>query len=88
MRIDDLQRPPVAQGAEQTDPAAPKRAEGRSGATSGTDTVEVSELAQSLSLKDPQRLEQLRLAVQSGTYVVSASEVAQAIIDAHTVEKP
>jgi anti-sigma28 factor (negative regulator of flagellin synthesis) len=88
MRIDDLQRPSATQGAEKTDLAASKRASnpGAAGAA-GADIADVSELAQSLSIKDPQKIERLRLAVQSGTYSVPAAEVAQAIIDAHTVDK-
>ena len=88
MRIDDLQRSTATQGTEKTDLTAPKGASGQSSAAPGGDTAEVSELAQSLSLKDPQRIEQLRRAVQSGTYTVSASEVARAILDAHITYKP
>jgi anti-sigma28 factor (negative regulator of flagellin synthesis) len=43
-------------------------------------------MAQALSTADPQRLEQLRLAVQSGKYEVPAEAVAKAIIDHHTRE--
>ncbi len=88
MRIDDLQRPSATQGTEQTDPAAAKRASGRASTAGGVDTAEVSQLAQNLAPQDPQRIDQLRLAVQSGTYKVSASEVAGAIIDAHMTRKP
>jgi anti-sigma28 factor (negative regulator of flagellin synthesis) len=41
-------------------------------------------MAQALSTGDSQRLEQLRLAVQSGKYEVPAEAVAKAIIDHHT----
>ena len=88
MRIDDLQRPSGTQGTEQTDQAAAKRASGRAATAGGGDTAEVSQLAQNLAPQDPQRIEQLRLAVQSGTYTVSAAEVAGAIIDAHMTRKP
>jgi anti-sigma28 factor (negative regulator of flagellin synthesis) len=84
MRIDDLNRTPLTQGTEKTDTAGQKPAVGKDGKpTVGTDQAEVSQLAQALSSRDPQRLEQLRLDVQSGKYNVSAEAVAKAIIDAH-----
>ena len=87
MRIDDLNRTPLAQGTGKTDQAAEKRAlEKDPKAARGTDQAEVSEMAQALSTGDPQRLEQLRLAVQSGKYEVPAEAVAKAIIDQHTRE--
>jgi anti-sigma28 factor (negative regulator of flagellin synthesis) len=87
MRIDDLNRTPLAQGTGKTDQAAEKRAlEKDPKAARGTDQAEVSELAQALSTGDPQRLEQLRLAVQYGKYEVPAEAVAKAIIDHHTRE--
>jgi flagellar biosynthesis anti-sigma factor FlgM len=87
MRIDDLNRTPLAQGTGKTDQAAEKRAlEKDPKAARGTDQAEVSEMAQALSTGDPQRLEQLRLAVQSGKYEVPAEAVAKAIIDHHTRE--
>ncbi|MBZ5611663.1 MAG: flagellar biosynthesis anti-sigma factor FlgM [Acidobacteriia bacterium] len=87
MRIDDLNRTPLTQGTEKTDPAEQKRASGKDGASvSGADHADVSELAQSLAARDPARLEQLRLEVQSGKYDVSAEAVAKAIIEAHLKE--
>ncbi len=87
MRIDDLNRSPLTQEAGKTEQAAEKRAlEKDSKAARGTDQAEVSQLAQALSTGDPQRLEQLRLAVQSGKYDVPAEAVAKAIIDHHTQE--
>ena len=84
MRIDDLNRTPLAQGAEKTDPAAQKNSTEKAGSPGvGTDQADVSSLARALSSRDPQRLEQLRLEVQSGKYSVSAEAVAKAIIDAH-----
>ncbi|HYL77304.1 MAG TPA: hypothetical protein VEU96_24030 [Bryobacteraceae bacterium] len=84
MRIDDLNRTPLTQGAEKTDQAAQKRAlEQRTTTADGVDQADVSELARGLSPKDPQRLEQLRLEVQSGKYDVSADAVAKAIIGDH-----
>ncbi|HUA20749.1 MAG TPA: flagellar biosynthesis anti-sigma factor FlgM [Bryobacteraceae bacterium] len=87
MRIDDLNRTPVTQGAEKTDQAASKRAlEKNPNATAAGDQADVSQLAQALANNDPQRLEQLRLDVQSGNYTVSADAVAKAIIDQHLKE--
>ncbi len=87
MRIDDLNRTPLTQGAEKTDQAAQKRAlEQRTTTADGVDQADVSELARGLSPKDPQRLEQLRLEVQSGKYDVSAEAVAKAIISEHLKE--
>jgi anti-sigma28 factor (negative regulator of flagellin synthesis) len=84
MRIDDLNRTPLTQGAEKTDSAAQKRAlEQKNGSAGGVDQAEVSQLALGLAPKDPQRLEQLRLDVQSGKYNVSADAVAKAIISEH-----
>jgi flagellar biosynthesis anti-sigma factor FlgM len=87
MRIDDLNRAPVAQETGKTEQTADQRAlEKDSNTTRGSDQAEISQLAQTLSAGDPQRLEQLRLAVQSGKYEVSAEAVAKAIIDHHTGE--
>ena len=87
MRIDDLNRTPLTQEAGKTEQAAEKRAlEKDPKAARGSDQAEVSQMAQALSASDPQRLEQLRLAVQSGKYEVPAEAVAKAIIDHHTRE--
>ncbi len=87
MRIDDLNRSPLTRGPEKTDQAEQKRAlEKDASAARGTDKVDVSQLAQALSLRDPQRIEQLRLEVQSGKYEVPAEKVAKAIIDHHSRE--
>jgi anti-sigma28 factor (negative regulator of flagellin synthesis) len=87
MRIDDLNRTPVTAATEKPDAAAEKRAlRNDSPAGAGVDQANVSELAQTLTARDPERLEQLRLDVQSGTYKVSAETVAEAIIDAHLKE--
>jgi len=84
MRIDDLNRTLPAQSAEKTDQAAQKHLlEQQTETTRGTDQAEVSPLAHALSSHDPQRLEHLRLQVQSGKYDVSADAVARSIIDAH-----
>lgn len=87
MRIDDLNRAPLAQGAEKPDAADPKRgAEKNPSAASATDRADVSQLAQALAAPDPKRIEQLRAAVESGTYQVSAEAVARSIVDAHIGE--
>jgi anti-sigma28 factor (negative regulator of flagellin synthesis) len=82
MRIDDLNRTPVTQGAEQSEQTAQQRAPGKESAAA-SDQAEVSQLAQSLAAPDPSRIEQLRLQVQSGGYDVSAQAVANSLIDAH-----
>ncbi len=85
MRIDDLNRAPLTPETGKTEQPAGKSAlEKDSKAARGTDQADVSQMAQALTTGDPQRLEQLRLAVQSGKYEVSAEAVAQAIIDHHT----
>jgi flagellar biosynthesis anti-sigma factor FlgM len=85
MRIDDLNRPPLTQETGKTEQTPDQRAlEKGSKAARGTDQAEVSQMAQALSTGDSQRLEQLRLAVQSGKYEVPAEAVAKAIIDHHT----
>ena len=87
MRIDDLNRTPLTQGTEKTDVAEQKQAAEKDGSrAAGADQADVSSLAQALSARDPQRLEQLRLEVQSGKYNVSPDAVAKAIIDAHLKE--
>ena len=87
MRIDDLNRSPLTQGAEKTDQSEQQRALEKGGTTAnGTDKADVSSLAQALSLRDPQRIEQLRLEVQSGKYEVPAEAVAKAIIKHHSKE--
>jgi anti-sigma28 factor (negative regulator of flagellin synthesis) len=87
MRIDDLNRAPLTQSAEKADAAGQKRSlERDSAAARGTDQADVSQLAQALATRDPKRIEQLKLEVESGKYDVSAEAVAKAIIDAHLRE--
>ena len=84
MRIDDLNRSPLAQGAEKTDQTAQNRASEKNGLPAASpDQANVSAFAHALSARDPQRLEQLRLEVQSGKYNVPAQTVGNSIIDAH-----
>ena len=84
MRIDALNRTSVQQGAEKSAPAAPQTLEKE--ADAGSDQAEISQLAQSLATPKADRVEQLRLEVQSGKYDVSAEAVAAAIIDSHLKE--
>jgi len=87
MRIDDLNRAPLTQSAEKTDAAGQKRPHDQdTAAARGTDQADVSQLAQALGTRDPQRIEQLRLEVESGKYNVSAEDLAKAIVDAHLGE--
>lgn len=89
MRIDDLNRAPLAQSTEKADPANVQQRPGTAGkdAVAGpSDQADVSPLARALATNDPSRIEELRLAVQSGQYDVSAQAVAGAIIDAHLTE--
>jgi len=86
MRIDDLNRTPLTQGAEKTEQAAHERALQNDNVTDSTDQAEVSQLAQALSTADPGRLEQLRLQVQSGKYEVAPKALANSIINAHLKE--
>jgi anti-sigma28 factor (negative regulator of flagellin synthesis) len=87
MQIDDRNRTPLTQSAEKADTAGQKRAlERDSAAARGTDQADVSQLAQALATRDPKRIEQLKLEVESGKYDVSAEAVAKAIIDSHLHE--
>ena len=84
MRADDLNRTAVRRGAQQAEETSEKRASEKSGdlqAASG-DQANVSSLARALSSRDAQKLEQLRLEVQSGNNV-PAGEIANSIISSH-----
>jgi len=81
MRIDDLNRAPQAPPTEKTK-AEPANANRESQAQSADgDKAEISTFAHALQPQDSQRLEQLRLDVQSGHYQVSGEKVAKAIVD-------
>ncbi|HTW66164.1 MAG TPA: flagellar biosynthesis anti-sigma factor FlgM [Bryobacteraceae bacterium] len=88
MRIDNLNRTPVTQSTEKTEQTATQERPGAAGKgpVAGSDQADVSPLARVLSANDPARIDELRLAVQSGTYNVSAEAVAGAIVDAHLTE--
>lgn len=84
MRIDDLNRTPVTQGTQQAEQAPEKRASDKNGLPAASaDQVDVSSLAHALSAGDPQKLEELRLQVQSGNYNVPSNTLANSIIDGH-----
>jgi anti-sigma28 factor (negative regulator of flagellin synthesis) len=82
MRIDDLNRIPVAPNAEKSEQTAQQHSPGKE-PVANPDQAEVSDLAQALAKPDSGRIDQLRLQVQSGTYDVSAQIVAQSMITAH-----
>jgi flagellar biosynthesis anti-sigma factor FlgM len=82
MRIDGLNRTPIAQRAEKSGAAAPHD----ENVATGSDHAEISQLAQALANANPDRIEQLRQQVQSGTYDISAETVAAALITAHLKE--
>ena len=87
MLIDDLNRTPLTPSADKADTAGQKRAlEPDNAPARGTDQADVSQLAQALATRDPKRIEQLKLEVESGKYDVSAEAVARAIIDSHLRE--
>lgn len=92
MRIDDLNRNPGTQNTQQAGQTGEAAAVGKpsldksspdSPSIIGSDQAEVSHLAQSLAAPASERLEQLRLQVQSGNYDVPAQAVANALIEAH-----
>jgi len=85
MRIDGLNRTPLQRGAEKSGPSAPQTPIGKE-AAAGSDHAEISALAQSLATPNADRIEQLRLQVQSGQYDVSAETIATAVINAHLKE--
>lgn len=90
MRIDDLNRSSITQGAGQSEQVGQQQAKGKDAlqkdGVAGSDQVQVSHLAQSLAGPDPGRIEQLRLQVESGNYEVSAQALAKALINAHVKE--
>ena len=84
MRIDDLNRASVAQGAQQPDAVAGKNSSDKNKAAAASgDQADVSVLAQALTSRDAERVEELRLAVESGNYNVPAEVLANSIIDSH-----
>ena len=81
MRINDLGGLPGAQPVDRV-PGGAEKATNRPTAESG-DRADVSPVADLAQSADPQRLEVLRAAVESGQYRVSADALARSIVDAH-----
>ena len=81
MRIDDVNRPPQTQAAERSQLGSQNARNNK--AAESSDRTEISNLALGLGAGGEKRLESLRLAVEAGTYRVSATELAGKIIDAH-----
>jgi len=81
MRIDDLNRSPQTPATEKATSVATARSRESEVESAGGDNTEISSLAHALQPQDSQRLEQLRLDVQSGQYRVSVEKVAKAVVD-------
>jgi len=81
MRIDDVNRSPQTQATEKANSGPANRGPGDKTEPAGVDSTELSPLAKALQPTDPQRLEKLRLDVQSGQYKVSSAKVAKAMVD-------
>ena len=81
MRIDDVNHSPQTQAAEKANSATPNRSQGDKTQQAGVDSTDISPLAKALQPTDPQRLEKLRMDVQSGQYRVSSEKVAKAMVD-------
>ncbi len=90
MRIDDLNRTPQAQQAQEaprTEAAGAKTREQSAalGSVSGDET-HISQLASALST-GASKVETLRLQVARGEYHVSSEAVASSIIDEHLMKR-
>jgi len=81
MRIDDLNRSPQTPAAEKATSGPAARGRESKIESADGDNTEISSLAPTLQPQDSQRLEQLRLDVQSGQYRVSGEKVAKAVLD-------
>jgi len=81
MRIDDLNRSPQTPATEKATSGPTARSRESQGGGVDGDNTEISSLAHALQPRDSQRLEQLRLDVQSGQYLVSGEKVAKAVLD-------
>jgi len=88
MRIDNLDRTRVAPGAEKLGQTAPELPTDKDtvAVSNQSDQAQVSQLAHSLAAAHQERLDQLRLQVQAGSYDVSAPTLANSLIDAHLKE--
>ena len=81
MQIDDVNRPPQTQAAERNQLGSQNAREKK--AALGADRSEISNLAQGLGGASDERLEALRSAVEAGTYRVSATGLADKLIEFH-----
>jgi len=82
MRIDDVNRPAQPPATERTERTG-EQGKKEPSSLHSADQVDISQLAHSLNSADTQRLEHLRLQVQTGTYHVQPDVVANALIDEH-----
>ena len=88
MRIDDVNRPPQSQATDRAQQTGSHDKQLQNSINRSDDHAELSSLAQANANEapegaDPKRLEALRLAVETGQYSVSATELAAKIIDGH-----
>ena len=88
MRIDDVNRLPESQATERAQQAGSHDKHHQNSINRSDDHAELSALAQANAAgaqdgAEPKRLEALRLAVESGQYNVSSTELAAKIIDGH-----
>ena len=89
MRIDDVNRLPQSQATDRAQQTGSHDKHHQDSINRSDDHAELSSLAQVNAsdapdgAADPKRLEALRLAVESGQYTVSATELAAKIIDGH-----
>jgi anti-sigma28 factor (negative regulator of flagellin synthesis) len=90
MKVNDPSRLTLAEAPGKTDPAVPRgkpqKPEGAADETA--DRAELSAAGQTaLGGADPERLAALQRQIDSGTYQVSAEEMAKAIVDAHLMKR-
>ncbi|MDQ2944726.1 MAG: flagellar biosynthesis anti-sigma factor FlgM [Acidobacteriota bacterium] len=88
MRIDDVNRPPQSQATERAQQTGSHDKQLQNSINRSDDHAELSSLAQANATgaadgADPKRLEALRLAVETGQYSVSSTDLAAKIIDGH-----
>jgi len=81
MRIDDLNRSPQTVATEKANSGPTARSRESEVESADGDNTKISSLAHALQPQDSQRLEQLRLEVQSGQHRVSGEKVAKAVLD-------
>ena len=83
MRIDNVNRLPPTQEPVKSEHGGNEPASNSQSASALPDRVEPSVLARALEASSDSRVEALRQAVESGTYRVSSSELAESIIQQH-----